>query len=620
MAAADARTGIATSQLSYALGLGGRHSEAAALIGDELDRQARIGTLRRFRPFLVTDLVDSYVELGRWDEAVALCEAELAQADGGRPAPGISKRWARSVPCAATWKEPLSSSQPRPRPSAPGCRHRPRLADAHRHRPGSHRGQHRSGPGAIDEALSISADTAHDALLWWLLCAALAAEADEADRATRRRDADRVATAQARGLRLARILDEAAGPFDPDDARWPPTLRAYVRHGRRGSPSARWTVRHLGMEAAIEAYDDLGYIYEAASCRLHLAETVLAAGGAREEAAAAFARPPTPQRRLRAEPLLAAVAGLAGRARIDLGTETGGEDDLGVGLTAREQEVLGLLAGGLTNREIGEALFISEKTASVHVSNILGKLGVGGRGAAVAMALRLGFEVDADRPTRRIGGSQPSGVPHVATGLPDDPDEVAQVVERPNVRRRSVDRADRDPRDRASEADARRDHLDLELEAALVAAERRLHDPPPDQPVAGLVVGDRPADGPRERPAAELVGEPARRRHRPEVAPADDEVRSRVGLERGHELRDLGRVVLAVGVERQDRVVAVGERLFEASRSAAPLPLFGRCSMTVAPAARACSAVSSAEPSSTTRTGRCSRVARTTGPIRGPSL
>ena len=419
---------------------------------------------------------------------------------------------------------------------------------------------------AVDEALGISADTAHDAPLWWLLCAALAAEADEADRATRRRDADGVATAQARGLRLARILDEAASALGSDDGRWPPTLRAYVRHGAADRLRLAGQSDISAWMAAIEAYDDLGYIYEAASCRLHLAETVLAAGGAREEAAAALRAAADTAARLRAEPLLAAVAGLAGRARIDLGTETGGGDDLGVGLTAREQEVLGLLAGGLTNREIGEALFISEKTASVHVSNILGKLGVGGRGAAVAMALRLGFE-----PGRRgfprggIGGAgQPGGRPHVATCLPDDPDEVAQVVERPDVRRRSVDRPDRDPRDRAAQADARRDHLDLELEPALVAAERRLHDPPPDQPVAGLVVGDRPADGPRERPAAELVREPARRRHRPEVAPADDEVRSRVGLEGGHELRDLGRVVLAVGVERQDRVVALGDGAFEA--------------------------------------------------------
>ena len=87
LAAADPRTGIAISQLCYALCLGGRHVEADALIREELDRQARIGTLRRFRPFLVTDLVDGYIDLGRWDEAVALCETELAQADGGRAAP-----------------------------------------------------------------------------------------------------------------------------------------------------------------------------------------------------------------------------------------------------------------------------------------------------------------------------------------------------------------------------------------------------------------------------------------------------------------------------------------------------------------------------------------------------
>ena len=87
LAAADPRSGIAVSQLSYALCLGGRHVEAEAVIRDELDRQAQIGTLRRFRPFLVTDLVDGYIDLGRWDEAVELCETELAEADGGRPAP-----------------------------------------------------------------------------------------------------------------------------------------------------------------------------------------------------------------------------------------------------------------------------------------------------------------------------------------------------------------------------------------------------------------------------------------------------------------------------------------------------------------------------------------------------
>jgi DNA-binding NarL/FixJ family response regulator len=59
------------------------------------------------------------------------------------------------------------------------------------------------------------------------------------------------------------------------------------------------------------------------------------------------------------------------------------------GLTSRETEVLSLLAHGRTNREIGQALFITEKTASVHVSNILAKLGVSNRGEAAAVTRDL---------------------------------------------------------------------------------------------------------------------------------------------------------------------------------------------------------------------------------------
>ena len=60
-----------------------------------------------------------------------------------------------------------------------------------------------------------------------------------------------------------------------------------------------------------------------------------------------------------------------------------------LGLTAREFEVLRLVAAGRSNREIAAELFISAKTASVHVSNILGKLGVASRGEAAATAHRL---------------------------------------------------------------------------------------------------------------------------------------------------------------------------------------------------------------------------------------
>jgi DNA-binding NarL/FixJ family response regulator len=63
-----------------------------------------------------------------------------------------------------------------------------------------------------------------------------------------------------------------------------------------------------------------------------------------------------------------------------------------VGLTRREAEVLALVAAGRTNRQIGGELFITEKTASVHVSRILAKLGVAGRGEAAAVAHRLGLD------------------------------------------------------------------------------------------------------------------------------------------------------------------------------------------------------------------------------------
>jgi DNA-binding NarL/FixJ family response regulator len=83
---------------------------------------------------------------------------------------------------------------------------------------------------------------------------------------------------------------------------------------------------------------------------------------------------------------------LARRARIPLASaDRGGPAGGGApfGLTAREQEVLRLVAAGCGNREIAAELFISPRTASVHVSNILGKLGVTSRGEAAAVAHRL---------------------------------------------------------------------------------------------------------------------------------------------------------------------------------------------------------------------------------------
>ena len=117
-------------------------------------------------------------------------------------------------------------------------------------------------------------------------------------------------------------------------------------------------------------------------------------------AAAADAAPPprcvlpTPLvRDLRAGPLRAEIGALARAARIDLDQPTvrprPEPDPTGVGLTPREREVLTLVGNGLSNAQIAKILYISEKTASVHVSNILRKLGVTSRVQAATAAANL---------------------------------------------------------------------------------------------------------------------------------------------------------------------------------------------------------------------------------------
>ena len=94
--------------------------------------------------------------------------------------------------------------------------------------------------------------------------------------------------------------------------------------------------------------------------------------------------------RLGARPLLQQITRLARRARIELPPAAGQAGPVApFGLTAREMEVLRLVAAGRSNQQIAGELFISPKTASVHVSNILGKLGVVSRVEAAAAAHRL---------------------------------------------------------------------------------------------------------------------------------------------------------------------------------------------------------------------------------------
>jgi DNA-binding NarL/FixJ family response regulator len=147
--------------------------------------------------------------------------------------------------------------------------------------------------------------------------------------------------------------------------------------------------------------------YPAAYCRWREAEVLLATGGSRGGAQEVLRRAHATAVALGAGPLLAEIESLARRARLPLDDERPPEPATGaetaaerVGLTAREMDVLRLVASGATNREIGHALYISQKTVSVHVSRILAKLDARTRVEAAGLAHRLGL----------IGDDAPAGV------------------------------------------------------------------------------------------------------------------------------------------------------------------------------------------------------------------
>ena len=135
-----------------------------------------------------------------------------------------------------------------------------------------------------------------------------------------------------------------------------------------------------------ELYNGVGETYDAAWCQLFEAECALRDGDPERGRAALQAARATCAR-LGAVPLLERVEATARRARVDGVIPQESE----AGLTVRETEVLRLLAEGLTNVQIAESLFMSPKTASVHVSHIIAKLGVANRTEAAALAHRQGL-------------------------------------------------------------------------------------------------------------------------------------------------------------------------------------------------------------------------------------
>lgn len=144
--------------------------------------------------------------------------------------------------------------------------------------------------------------------------------------------------------------------------------------------------------AAAKRFANLGHPYIRAYALYREGEALLATPGQRSAARVALLQAFAVADQLGARPLRTAIEGVAARGRVTLRAH--GESTRSAapgGLTVRETEILSLVADGLTNRQIAERLFITEKTVGHHVSNILGKLGAAGRAEAAAVAVRLGI-------------------------------------------------------------------------------------------------------------------------------------------------------------------------------------------------------------------------------------
>ena len=225
---------------------------------------------------------------------------------------------------------------------------------------------------AVDVLEPVVADSsAYNGLVLVSRVAAAAAEGGDADGAK--------AVERIRSLFLGRregANDVLAANLDG----WLGILDAEVARVSGEHDPALW--RH-----AVDGMSSRGHAEQALYCRVRLVDALARAGQA-EEATTELAEAHDIAGELGAVRHTEDLETLARRHRLKL-AGAGPTRSLGV-LTSRETEVLALVAQGRTNREIGAELFITEKTASVHVSNILAKLGVSNRGEAAALGRDLG--------------------------------------------------------------------------------------------------------------------------------------------------------------------------------------------------------------------------------------
>ncbi|MEO8437178.1 MAG: AAA family ATPase [Chloroflexota bacterium] len=435
------------ANLTTVLDLVSRRTEAVEVAYEGIEDARRAGLEAVYGNFLAGNVADTLFLLGRWPEARALSERAMRwlpvgvvylaavlqlaiveiETDAGEAA---SRLLGQTILEFDAVREPQLAG-PYYIATASFALWRGDVADASR---------------SVDRGWAAVRATEE-----WLLAARMASMVAQVDAATavEARENRQLGPLAASRQRTAVVVDEASALVKAAGA--PPTAgsrrladaslataRAFQRRLEGDDDSKVW-------RKVATAWAALDAPYDVALARWRQAEAILASGAGRSgrtRAQAPLLESVQLGLRLGAKPLLRQLRELAGRARITLPPEvdralgdgrasaddatdrapggmsggpaaiaSAGHDDgrsdlvraiAGdppsstrrpdtFGLSGREREVLGLVAQGRTNREIGERLFISQKTVGVHVGNILSKLEVSGRVEAAAVAIRLGL-------------------------------------------------------------------------------------------------------------------------------------------------------------------------------------------------------------------------------------
>ncbi|MFD5715019.1 AAA family ATPase [Streptomyces pharetrae] len=363
----------------------GRSREAVPLLEQGIAHSRRYGQLNS-EAWVWANLSDSLYSLGRWDEAAQAAENARRRGQSAKPqgagtlclahvalGRGEATEAARHLAAARGY---FGTHDPMPQQSLPLSAISIGVAAAE--------GRLLDLRAELRTMADAGFPPGTQRYGWPLLLAAATAEADS--RAL-------PAAHQGRAEAVDRIRDSAKrlatnAPVWLAHDQW---VRAELGRAEDTAGPDTWS-------EVVTAFEPLERPYDLARVRHRLAQALLAAGGEeeRERAAELLRLAQAVAGRLGARPLAEAVTHLAQRARLSL-TRTPrqalapADPAEALGLTSRERDVLRLVSAGRTNRQIAEELFISPKTASVHVSNILGKLGVSGRGEAAAVAHRLGL-------------------------------------------------------------------------------------------------------------------------------------------------------------------------------------------------------------------------------------